>query len=63
MADHDKKEDEKKESFIDKIRKLIAAEPNTGNAEGTGGRTRRRAIDAIIDDAVGFADDDARRSK
>ncbi len=62
MADHPKSHnsdhDEKKESFIDRVRKLITADPSDKTGTGVGGKRRQRTIDEVVDEAVKGADED-----
>jgi hypothetical protein len=59
MAEHQENQnEEKEESLIDKIRKLITDDPSDKKSPGTGGRARQRRIDALVDEAVKGADED-----
>lgn len=56
----------KKDGIIDKIRRLIQDEPDSGDATGTGGRRRERDIDDAVEAMQTGIDDanaDARRKK
>ena len=71
MADGKSKKDgkgkgkAKKPSLIDRIRKLITDDPDSGDATGSGGRTRQRNIDSIVDAAQSGIDeaDEANRRR